>query len=68
MPTNRLAKSEGGKTPNQCPPDMPKGKGKEQQAARMKFWIERGNRELDEAGQHRLQWCAKDGNYWIEER
>lgn len=68
MTTNRLAKSEGGKVPNQCPPDMPRGDSDADKAARQRFWIERGNRELDAAGKGHLQWAAKDGHYWIEPR
>lgn len=67
MTTNRLAKSEG-QGPKQCPPDMPRGDSDEDKAARQRFWIERGNAALAKAGKTHLQWKAKDGHYWIEER
>lgn len=57
-----------GKRKNECPPDMPRGDDKASKLARERYWIERGNRLLDEAGRHHLQWAAKDGHYWIEER
>jgi hypothetical protein len=67
MTTNRLAKPEGS-TPKQCPPDMPRGDSEAERAARQKFWIERGNAQLAEAGKGYLEWKAKDGHYWIEPR
>lgn len=57
-----------GKRKNECPPDMPRGDSDADKAARQRFWVERGNRELDKAGKSHLQWCAKDGHYWIEAR
>lgn len=57
-----------GKKKNECPPDMPSGDSDAAKAARQKYWIERGNRLLDETGKHHLEWCAKDGHYWIQER
>jgi hypothetical protein len=47
---------------------MPRGDSAEQEAARQRYWIERGNRRLAQAGKHHLQWCGKDGHHWIEER
>lgn len=67
MTTNRLAKSTGEKA-DKCPPDMPRGDSEADKAARQRYWIERGNRKLDEAGQHHLEWKAKNGHYWLEER
>lgn len=68
MTTNRLAQSDGTHTAKQCPPDMPRGDSEADKAARQRYWIEVGNQKLDEAGKRHLQWCAKDGHYWIEER
>lgn len=58
----------GTKQKNECPPDMPRGDSDADKAARERYWIERGNRKLDEAGKHHLQWCVKNGHYWIEPR
>lgn len=63
------ARPEGGdKRYDKCPLDMPRGDSEADRSARMRFWIERGNRELDLAGKNHLQWSAKDGHYWIEDR
>jgi hypothetical protein len=51
-----------------CPIDMPRGDSDADKAARMRFWIERGNANLNAAGKHHLEWCGKDGHYWIAER
>lgn len=67
MTTNRLAKSDTA-APNQCPPDMPRGKTAEDKAARQRYWIDRGNARLAEDGRHDLQWAGKDGFYWLEPR
>lgn len=66
MSTNPL-KGFSGDKPG-CPPDMPRGGTEADKAARQRFWIERGNASLMEAGKGHLHWCAKDGHYWIEER
>lgn len=66
MTANPLKGFSGGTAGS--PPDMPRGDSEADKAARMRFWIERGNKMLDEAGKHHLQWMAKDGHYWIEER
>ncbi len=63
----RPAGSSAGRK-NECPPDMPKGDSPEAKAARQRFWIDRGNAHLAATGKAHLQWCANDGNYWIEER
>jgi hypothetical protein len=67
MTTNRLATSSGAAS-DKCPPEMPRGDSPEQREARMRFWIERGNRKLDEAGKHRLEWRVTEGHYWLAER
>lgn len=46
----------------------PQGDSPEQKAERQRFWIERGNAALMEAGQHHLHWVCVNGNYFIEER
>lgn len=63
----RPAGSQGNKK-NECPPDMPRGDSEADKAARQRYWIERGNRNLDEKGRHDLQWAGKDGFYWLEPR
>jgi hypothetical protein len=70
MTTNRLAVSTGtgGKQKNECPFDMPRGDSKEQKAERERFWIDRGNQKLAEAGMGHLHWQCINGNYFIEER
>lgn len=72
MTTNRLARSEGGnaqgKQKNQCPPDMPRGDTEDDKAARVRFWIERGNAHLAANGKGHLHWKHANGNYWIEPR
>lgn len=63
------ARPEGSdKRYDKCPLDMPRGDSEADKAVRTRFWIERGNRELDLAGKHHLQWAGKDGHYWIEDR
>lgn len=65
----RPANSAGqGKQKNECPPDMPRGDSEADKAARQRFWLERSNAKLWEAGKHHLEWKAKDGHYWIEDR
>jgi hypothetical protein len=64
MTTNRLARSES--QSDQVFP--PKGQSPEQKAARQQFWIDHGNRSLMESGRGNLEWCAKDGRYWIQQR
>jgi hypothetical protein len=66
MTTNRLSQSNG--SADGCPPDMPRGDGPEVKAARQKFWIDRGNAKLIEAGMTHLHWQCANGNYFIEER
>lgn len=66
--TNPLKGFGEGEAKRGCPPDMPRGDSDEDKAARQRFWIERGNAELAKAGKSHLQWKAKDGHYWIEER
>lgn len=72
MTTNRLAESSStapsGKKKNECPPDMPRGDSEADKAARVRFWLERGDRNLTEAGKSHLCWRHSNGNYWIEER
>jgi hypothetical protein len=60
--------STASKKKNECPADMPRGDSEAERAARQKFWIERGNAQLAEAGKGYLEWKAKDGHYWIEPR
>jgi hypothetical protein len=52
----------------QCPPDMPRGDSDEDKAARQLYWIRRGNALLAASGRYNLEWKAKDGHYWIEDR
>lgn len=68
MTSNPLKGAFDGAAHDKCPPDMPRGDSAADKAARQRFWIERGNRLLDEAGKHHLQWAGKDGHYWIEAR
>lgn len=67
MTTNRLAQSNGAAS-DKCPPDMPRGDSAADKAARQRFWIERGNQKLAEAGLSHLHWQCVNGNYFIEER
>lgn len=66
MTTNRLAAPTG--SADKCPPDMPRGDSPEDKAARVRFWIERGNARLIELGKGHLHWRHSNGNYWIEDR
>jgi hypothetical protein len=56
------------KQKNECPFDMPRGDSPETKAERQRFWIERGNLKLAEAGMGHLHWQCIAGNYFIEER
>lgn len=51
---------------------MPEGKERivppSDPAERIKFWIERGNRLLTEAGRTDLEWVWRNGSYSIEEK
>jgi hypothetical protein len=67
MTTNRLA-SSGGSAVNMCPPDMPRGDSDADKAARRRFWVERGNERLAEAGIYHLHWVCIGGFYSIEPR
>jgi hypothetical protein len=58
----------GGKKKNECPLDMPRGDSPEAKAERQRFWIERGNLKLHEAGMGHLHWQCVAGHYFIEER
>ena len=46
----------------------PPGDSPEAKAERQRFWIERGNLQLAEAGMGHLHWQCHNGNYFIEER
>lgn len=46
----------------------PQGDSPEAKAERQRFWIERGNLKLAEAGMGHLHWQCVHGNYFIEER
>lgn len=46
----------------------PKGDSEEARAERQRFWIERGNLKLFEAGMGHLHWQCLNGHYFIEER
>jgi len=46
----------------------PQGDSPEQKAERQRFWIDRGNQKLVEAGMTHLHWVCVAGNYFIEER
>jgi hypothetical protein len=66
MTTNRLATSNG--AADKCPHDMPRGDSAADKAARERYWLDRGNAKLWEAGKHDLEWRAKDGHYWLAGR
>ncbi len=46
-------------------PIPPSGNSDEDKAARVRFWIERGNAQLAADGRYDLTWRHKDGQYWI---
>ena len=46
----------------------PQGDSPAQKELRQRFWIDRGNQKLVEAGMTHLHWVCVAGNYFIEER
>jgi hypothetical protein len=46
----------------------PAGDSPEEKAERQRFWLERGNLKLAEAGMGHLHWQCLNGHYFIEER
>lgn len=47
-------------------PIPPQGDSEADKAARVRFWLERGNEKLAQAGKHHLHWRHLNGHYWIE--
>jgi hypothetical protein len=49
-------------------PIAPKGDSEADKAARIRFWIDRGNALLWEAARHDVEWVWRNGSYSIEPR
>jgi hypothetical protein len=48
--------------------DMPRGQSEEDRASRVRYWLDRGNRELAKAGRTDLEWKCVNGHYFIDPR
>jgi hypothetical protein len=66
--TDRLNSGDVPKGGKQCPPDMPRGSSDADKAARVRYWLDRGNAALAADGRTDLTWAHSNGHYFITSR
>jgi hypothetical protein len=49
-----------------CPPDMPRGDSPADKVARMRFWVEYGNRDLALKCRNDCLWVIRNGELRLE--